>query len=1176
MDPDTEMRDAHESAYPDPEALPFDPYPTLAQSSFPIVQEGWNPFEEEGSPSHELQHESSAESELPPDFYDPASEEDIASLGGDDALVDSQDIGDAEQQNDAHQGEADEGPSRGRLIENDFLAFGASHLQEEDHSDFELDEDAELPSEDENLNFLTEDDAESSINERTRGNSRGRPRGRGRGTGRGRRGWKWALKGTQHDDLFEKPKRQIQPKGMAKRGRKKAKQRLPAPEFRTHMKKATSAFMERDLDTALESARNAVQADPEVYSGHALISDILESQGRRRDALGALLAGAHTHRDLDTWMMCADKTLELADDDPTEADLQQMLYCYMKAMAIDKQNPEVRQCRRDVFIKLKNWRSAERDCQALLKVRPNDLDDIQVFGFVATSQLYQSQPTFVRVREAYEAAFDYYARQSDHGIDSFDLWTHLNIYLEFMDKVATPIDAIKQLKRRARWILGRQEETFWDNYTADDREFDERHNTRRVYVPEFQQGMASRDLERYGQGLLLQIRMKLGIFRLKLRDMHEACQHLMLFMRYKDDRDALEGMYDWMWEIAEALRRHAFPDLAIQFYEPMQLVLENFNDQTQYWMNLAGCYRDMKRYEETEQCYKAVLEYNHTHIAALASLARLYELSGQHEAARPIVSQVIALGHSRVLDQHKVGWRPAVQRTIIARKQKAIAAKPTENSDPGNLSTERRSMPKPSTRTKPKQRRLAAASSIPKTASISRNNSTSKPGRPNQDRKAEFWRNQAYRIRQSYNMLREAWPRNTKQHDPEMTDRWLKIADGLCDEFRSMSFFYPRREKMQKFTGYTFLSKSRHADLMKEMKAMQARLQTSSEDDDVVEEADDAIPGVPQEFHGIPFTTWHRIFIECAVLHAHRTDQERCYWLLDAARWGNIFYFSKSLKNVTRAAQLHCALTFNDSETMTQICREYIQMGEGWAGAPYQFLAAFSRLAHQNRWFSASMTQKFLLRQIKQLDWPHLPTEWKSYAEHASWQQRGTMNMKVEKVVNAGFGYPELDAGVLMMYGQMIAASNHSAGTLPYYYRAFALQPENPSIVLSLGLIHIQNAMKRVSDQRQYDLAQGLSFVYRYYDLRAATGKTYHLQEAEYNLGRAWHMLSLTHLAVEKYETVLELSELVQEEIQLQAAGVGIRIEDFAQEAAIALRDILMLAGNDEAAHEITERWLVL
>jgi general transcription factor 3C polypeptide 3 (transcription factor C subunit 4) len=106
-------------------------------------------------------------------------------------------------------------------------------------------------------------------------------------------------------------------------------------------------------------------------------------------------------------------------------------------------------------------------------------------------------------------------------------------------------------------------------------------------------------------------------------------------------------------------------------------------------------------------------------------------------------------------------------------------------------------------------------------------------------------------------------------------------------------------------------------------------------------------------------------------------------------------------------------------------------------------------------------------------------------------------------------------------------------------------------------------------------MAQGQAFLYRYYGLRIANKTAAHLQEAEYNLGRAWHMVDRTDLAVPAYEKALGLSETVQQEAMAEGRVKG-EVEDFAQEAALAMRSIYIAGGNQDAARAITEEWLVL
>ena len=132
------------------------------------------------------------------------------------------------------------------------------------------------------------------------------------------------------------------------------------------------------------------------------------------------------------------------------------------------------------------------------------------------------------------------------------------------------------------------------------------------------------------------------------------------------------------------------------------------------------------------------------------------------------------------------------------------------------------------------------------------------------------------------------------------------------------------------------------------------------------------------------------------------------------------------------------------------------------------------------------------------------------------------------------------------------------------------MDPANPVIKLSLALGYIHHALKRQADNRHQILMQGFAFLFEYHDHREDEGGSSEKQEAAYNVARAYHMLGLTHLATPYYERCLMLSEFVQKEYYRT------RVEDFAQEAALALQEIWATSGNEEQALEVTERWLQL
>ena len=98
-------------------------------------------------------------------------------------------------------------------------------------------------------------------------------------------------------------------------------------------------------------------------------------------------------------------------------------------------------------------------------------------------------------------------------------WPDINIYVELYAYLNQYESALWELKSLARWIMGREQETLWDEIVEDDREWDE-GDSRRLEVERFTPGKF--DPQLYGAGLPLELRVKLGLYRLRLQNFEEA------------------------------------------------------------------------------------------------------------------------------------------------------------------------------------------------------------------------------------------------------------------------------------------------------------------------------------------------------------------------------------------------------------------------------------------------------------------------------------------------------------------------------------------------------------------------------------------------------------------------------------------------------------------------------
>ena len=121
-------------------------------------------------------------------------------------------------------------------------------------------------------------------------------------------------------------------------------------------------------------------------------------------------------------------------------------------------------------------------------------------------------------------------------------------------------------------------------------------------------------------------------------------------------------------------------------------------------------------------------------------------------------------------------------------------------------------------------------------------------------------------------------------------------------------------------------------------------------------------------------------------------------------------------------------------------------------------------------------------------------------------------------------------------------------------------------IKLSLALSYVHAGWNRLAPNRHQMLMQGIALMSEYYQVQQEVGIPAERREASYNIGRLYHMLGLTNLAIPYYERCLDMQTDVVTSNDSQ--------ESFALEAALALRAIWTANGHWQKAADLTCRWL--
>lgn len=400
----------------------------------------------------------------------------------------------------------------------------------------------------------------------------------------------------------------------------------------------------------------------------------------------------------------------------------------------------------------------------------------------------------------------------------------------------------------------------------------------------------------------------------------------------------------------------------------------------------------------------------------------------------------------------------------------------------------------------------------------------------------------------------------------------LSITRELIEEYSTFDLFYSDRK--EEFA--TYFRRTGNNEIWRESAIMVlAVVANNVEDGETDPELKERPDEVPQDFWGIHFDEWVDAFGRYAVILAREGDDSRCFSTLDIAIQSNIIFRSKRYYHQLQLCRLVCALAVDDSYQASMAVR-WLLKENPFGSDLFRLYSCVNRLCSIPEGYATGPAHKILIRYIKTMDFALLTEEervWYNFRDRKDTAGGFQNSVNIEDVKFVRGHDPALFAlyaHVLMCGGSYIAALN-------YYFRAFAITPDDPVLSLSIGVAYIQHAMKRLSENRQFQIQQGLAFINRYYQLRVQDKTAILLQEAEFNRARIWHGLGLVSLAIPAYEKVIELSERVKQEEQDKCTDEETRgHEDFKYEAAFAIQSIYAISGNLEGARKVTEDVLVL
>lgn len=777
----------------------------------------------------------------------------------------------------------------------------------------------------------------------------------------------------------------------------------PGAEFNELYKQATNAFIDdQDTEKARDLILQAIAINPEIYSAHALLSEIFFARDEDEKAIAALFSGAHSiPADPEVWQQAADACLQRSTG-PRELALQQASYCYARIISSDNMNMDARFQRAAVNRELANYSKAMKDLDTILEHMPRNSSVLRQMAEICIETR-----DLDRAKLLYENTLSYYRQNGFEGEESFT-WADILVYAQILALEEPPdlavANSLKVLKQLSRWLLGRQDDDYWDLYSDDDREWDSEDHPRRVLVAQFIPGRHSQDV--YGSGLPLEIRARLGMLRLKQgpASLDEALAHFgWLEPEARDEAANVYEYPDLFLEVAQCLHEAKEHNQALRYYEALRDT--NAYSHTEFWLGIAANFYICDNKLQAIECYEEAKAGDDNCVEARTQLSKLYADLGDKAKAMENAREAVRIADNATRKTEKRKYERKEQR--LARKEAETALEQAFKLPGPHVSgeaverIESRLWKKSKSKRKMRQeereraqvnRQVEDVQSRPKrdvsvdigddagadteiepdeATEIQQSRCTegviqvrvanehdagsqaaSKKERKRKERqlpqpRAKRMTKEEKESHRTENILRlyTNLVNSTdamREGDKVARNAWIDCAESLVTDFRSNRVFYPA-ERHTTFTGF-----SREARDAYSRRNWEKQKELSLENGQDVDQ-DFPIPSVestiPTEYREIAFSDWLDVFLEYALLLAQTPEsggRHRCYTVINAALDCAVWYHDPQARLHIYTTYFTCALALRDETTLFNVVLRWFIRTFQFCTDTYRLFAAMN------------------------------------------------------------------------------------------------------------------------------------------------------------------------------------------------------------------------------------------
>lgn len=863
-----------------------------------------------------------------------------------------------------------------------------------------------------------------------------------------------------------------------------------SPEVEQLIAKANEAFINNDLDAVVDYAEQAIMLDYNATKAYALLAAVYQDKDEPERVLKAKVAMLHLDKkNKEGW-------IEVAALSHSLGYLQQAIEFYGRACILDEKDYMTRLTRAALYMES---HQDHRAYELLRKVRKQyfavmgdeDVKNRVIFNMAnCLSSLGRSSEAM----SMYEDILKQNLSPNIYGRPDvqFDFLS-LNVLAQLYYNQRAYSKAVRTIKNVTRWLLGRHDETFWEEI-KDDSEYDDR----RLKNKRAEKSLFYHDEAKYA--LPIDLRVRLLLCRLQQSEFDEARIHLRILMSM--DAAALHDLYTL---VGNALEAAGLWNEALAVFRALETAhsgqyLEG-ND-----LHIARCLCELGHTAEAEELYQYILEQDKNNIEAMVALAEIYGATNRNNEAKDLIDVV-----------HQLRQEMSLAET--AEENHEEPAPDAGDMFISNVQERRRSR---------RHERLTRAQKI------------------EAERVATNVAEEKYRL-----LLR--YKDGMEKGNPAAIHEWMRLAGELVTVFTNIKKFFPA-DKSKVFTGLNINrhKKSGKMDIDERLQQLSNRLDENALESDEDEVADDRILDKVDKFRGISFDDWFDLFMQYALCLAKYEDRDDAYSVLRRAKLANVFHLDDKRDAITDYVYFACAYISGDFNSANDISRQYILSHQFHNDAFRLYCSMLPSGTEAIELFNGSNNQKFFLRQVKAVD---------------SLVQKRSITGQA-KITDTSITIEKENPLLLVLYAHIMLVGRSYVPSWNYLMKASSLAPNDTMILLSTGLVHIQRALQRQTLNRHLQIIQGFSYLLDYFEVRKKIGKSEE-QEANYNLGRTFHILGLTSLALPYYNRVLEMSA------EFRSSEIG-ETFDYACHAAYNLHLIYTLNGNGKLARHVVDKYLVI